>query len=59
MACIEDPFAERDDFAGSDRRRISMLATQLVPDHSAWRALPRQHRGQGETALAILSNPDP
>ncbi|MFJ9367643.1 hypothetical protein ACIRRA_24925 [Nocardia sp. NPDC101769] len=56
LACIEDPFAERDAFAGSDRRRISALATQLEFDHSAWRALPRQHRAQAETALAILSN---
>ncbi|MFE3075560.1 hypothetical protein [Nocardia tengchongensis] len=59
LACIEDPFAERSDFAGSDRRRISMLATHLVPEHSAWRALPLQHRRQGETALAILANHDP
>ncbi|QIS15812.1 nucleotidyl transferase AbiEii/AbiGii toxin family protein [Nocardia arthritidis] len=59
LACIADPFTERDDFAGSDRRRISMLATHLVPEHSAWRALPRRHRVQGEAALAILSNTDP
>ncbi|WP_327141867.1 hypothetical protein [Nocardia sp. NBC_01327] len=58
LACIEDPFAERADFTGSDRRRISMLATQLVPEHSAWRALSRQHRTQGETALEILAHAD-
>lgn len=58
LACIDDPFAEREGFTGSDRRRIATLAAHLVGEHPAWRALPRPHRAQAEAALAILLRED-
>jgi len=54
LACIDDPIAERTDFAGSDQRRIKALAEALQPGHPAWQALPARHRTQAELALDIL-----
>ncbi|MFE1592032.1 hypothetical protein [Nocardia sp. NPDC058705] len=56
LVCVDDPFAEREDFTGSDRRRIAVLAAQLAPEHSAWRVMSRAHRAEGLAALAILSD---
>lgn len=58
LACVDDPFAERADFAGSDRRRITTLAERLTPEHAAWRALARDARAQAQTALGILAGGD-
>lgn len=57
LACVEDPFAERTEFTGSDRRRITTLAAQLTPNHAAWQALPGDHRTQAQLALGILAHP--
>lgn len=57
LASIDDPFAEREDFTGSDRRRIASLAKELSPEHPAWRTLSHRHRGQAEATLTILSEP--
>lgn len=46
LACVGDPFAERAELAGSDRRRISTLVNRLTADHPAWRALPEEPRTQ-------------
>ncbi|MGH3350137.1 MAG: hypothetical protein ACRDPS_05670 [Nocardioides sp.] len=56
LACIDDPFTERAEFAGSDKRRIATLAERLAPTHSAWQALDRVARDQAQTALSILSS---
>ncbi|RPF20777.1 GSU2403 family nucleotidyltransferase fold protein [Myceligenerans xiligouense] len=58
LACIDDPFVEREDFIGSDRRRVDTLATQLGTDHPAWRALPPGHRTQAQLTLEILAGKD-
>lgn len=57
LACIEDPFSERAEFTGSDRRRITALARQLPGNHRPWRALPEAHRIQAQLALDILISP--
>lgn len=58
LACIDDPFAERDNFTGSDRRRIATLASKLVAEHPAWRALPAGHQTQAQLTLNILAKVD-
>lgn len=57
LACIDDPFAERAGYSGSDRRRIATLVAHLAPGHPAWRALPGEHRVQAQLALDILAAP--
>ncbi|GGF33847.1 hypothetical protein GCM10011519_04140 [Marmoricola endophyticus] len=57
LACVEDPFAERDAFAGSDRRRLASLVEALPPQHPAWRALPGPARSDAEAALRVLTAP--
>lgn len=58
LACIDDPFAERAEFTGSDRRRIATLATRLDGAHPAWRALPEDHRTQAQLTLELLGGSD-
>lgn len=57
LACIEDPFAERDNLTGSDRRRLTTLVEALPQEHPAWRALPSGPRSDAEAALRILTAP--
>lgn len=57
LACIEDPFAERDDYAGSDRGRLATLEQALPAGHLAWRQLPEPIRADAESALRILCAP--
>jgi hypothetical protein len=57
LACIEDPYAERESFAGSDRSRLRILEEVLVADHRAWLRLPREVRRQAQAALRLLSSP--
>lgn len=57
LACIDDPFAERSGFTGSDRHRISTLVTHLDATHPAWRTLPQKHRTQAQLTLNILASP--
>lgn len=55
LACVDDRYAERDCFTGSDRGRIDMLASHLGTSHAAWRLLPEEHRVQAQLALGILA----
>lgn len=55
LACIEDPFTERENLAGSDRRRLTILVKALPQEHPAWRALPSGTRSDAEAALRILT----
>jgi predicted nucleotidyltransferase len=55
LACIDNPFAERAEFTGSDRRRVATLVTRLNPRHPAWRALPDDARRQAQLALNVLA----
>lgn len=57
LACIEDPFTERDTFAGSDRQRLASLQRALPSGHPAWRHLPPARQVHAETALTILTSP--
>ncbi|MBT9256270.1 nucleotidyl transferase AbiEii/AbiGii toxin family protein [Phycicoccus sp. MAQZ13P-2] len=54
LACIADPFADRGDLRGSDRRRLTALRKALSDDHPAWRQLPRDDRANADAALRIL-----
>lgn len=55
LACIEDPFADREGFAGSDGRRLRELVKALPSEHPAWRTLPAGARNDAEAALRILT----
>jgi hypothetical protein len=55
LACIDDPFAEREGFTGSDRSRLRTLHTRLSSDADSWAVLTGQHRVDAETALEILT----
>lgn len=57
LACIDDPFAERDQFTGSDRRRLAALGRSLPREHAAWRALPGARRADAGAALRALCAP--
>ncbi|HSE10958.1 MAG TPA: hypothetical protein VLB29_20010 [Nocardioidaceae bacterium] len=54
LACIEDPIAERDNFAGSDRSRIMALNRALPDDHATWLLLPADMRDEAQAALRLL-----
>lgn len=58
LACIDDPFAERERFAGSDRSRLLTLRAQLDPGNTAWTVVTGQRRIDAETALEILMGDD-
>lgn len=57
LACIEDPIAERDNFAGSDRSRLMTLDRALPDDHDAWLLLPPDVRDEAQAALRLLCAP--
>ncbi len=55
LCCLDDPYADREQFVGSDRARIEVLRRALPDDDAAWRAFTRDVRAQGQAALRILS----
>lgn len=55
LAVIEDPYAEREQFAGSDRARLQVLELALPESAAQWRLLPGDVRANGQTALRILT----
>lgn len=55
LACIDDPFLEREDFTGSDRSRLHTLRDRLRPDDISWTTLTGRARVDAETALEILA----
>ena len=57
LCCLDDPYGDREQFAGSDRARVEVLRQALPDDHAAWRALAADVRYQGQAALRILSTP--
>lgn len=57
LCCIEDPYAQRERFAGSDRKRLTFLAKSLLPEHPAWQRIPSDIRRDGQAALRLLSAP--
>jgi len=55
LACIDDPFAEREGFTGSDRSRLQTLRNRLTPDDISWTVLSGQPRIDAVAALEILT----
>ncbi|KAA1397841.1 hypothetical protein ESP70_010890 [Aeromicrobium ginsengisoli] len=55
LAVIEDPYAEREQFAGSDKARLRTLVESLHDDAREWRSLPAEWRTNGQTSLRILT----
>lgn len=55
LCCLEDPYVERERFAGSDRQRVQTLRVNLPDDAKAWSALPPEYRRNGQAALRILT----
>lgn len=58
LACIDDPFALRQGFTGSDLSRLLTLRARLTPEDVAWTVLTDQRRIDAETALEILTEED-
>ena len=56
LRCIEDPYAEREQFAGSDRQRLDMLRRSLPNDAREWRFLDTDQRANGQAALRLLTS---
>ena len=54
LACIENPLAEREGFAGSDRSRLLVLERELVEGHRAWLRMPVQDARRGQAVLRTL-----
>jgi hypothetical protein len=59
LACIDDPYAERAGFTGSDRSRIRTLVRALPETAREWRSLPDLRRSDGQAALRILAADEP
>jgi len=55
LALIEDPCSLREQFAGSDRSRLTAIAGALHDGARAWRAVPADRRADGQVALRILT----
>ena len=58
LACIDDPFAEREGFTGSDRSRLQTLRNRLTPEDFSWTVLSGQSRIDAAAALEILTDED-
>lgn len=54
LACIENPIAEREGFAGSDRSRLWVLERELVEGHRAWLRMPVRDVRRGQAVLRAL-----
>lgn len=55
LACVDDPFAERENLGGNDRPRLRSLQRELVdPGHVAWQSLPSGVRRDAMDVLDIL-----
>lgn len=54
LAAVEDPFAAREGFAGSDEARLRRLAEHLPTDAREWLRLPNESRAAAQAALRVL-----
>jgi len=54
LACIDNPIAERESFAGSDRSRMLVLERELVEGHRAWLRMPVEDARRGRAVLRAL-----
>lgn len=55
LSVIEDPYDERQHFAGSDRARLRVFVRALPDEARPWNSLPADRRSDGQTALRILA----
>jgi hypothetical protein len=55
LACLDDPYAARDQLKGSDRGRLLTLRRQLPDGAPQWRQLGAEQSRDGRTALRILT----
>lgn len=58
LACAEDPFAEFEQMAGSDHKRLAVLRRELVDTHRAWLLMPEGDAQRGQAVLRLLHPPD-
>lgn len=56
LCCIEDPYLEREQFAGSDWSRLERLRGLLPDDAREWRALAPEQQVSGKAALRLLTS---
>ena len=54
LACVDNPIAEREEFAGSDRSRLLVLERELVGGHRAWLRMPVKDARLGQAVLRAL-----
>lgn len=54
LCCVEDPYTEREQFAGSDRVRLETLRRALPDEAREWRALTPVQQASGKAALRIM-----
>ena len=54
LACIDNPIAKRESFAGSDRSRMLVLERELVEGHRAWLRIPVEDARRGRAVLRAL-----
>lgn len=57
LACIEDPFDELEQIAGSDGKRLGILSRELVEAHPAWLLMPEADARRGQATLRVLNPP--
>lgn len=55
LACLDDPYEAVEQFKGSDRSRMLMLARNLPDDAPTWRLLAGQRSQGARAALRILT----
>ncbi|MGF0115322.1 hypothetical protein ACQFYA_03210 [Promicromonospora sp. Marseille-Q5078] len=55
LCCLTDPFDAREQFTGSDRRRVETLVRNLPDGSRCWNAIPAGARRDGQAALRILA----
>jgi len=56
LCCIEDPYADREQLAGSDRRRLEVLRRALTDGAREWNSLNADQRRNGQAALRLLTS---
>lgn len=57
LACLDDPYAAREQYAGSDRSRVLTLVRRLPDEAPHWRALDTARAADGQAALRVLAGP--
>jgi len=56
LCCVEDPYTEREQFAGSDRQRLAALRRALPDNAREWNLLNADQRRNAQAALRLLTS---